>query len=140
MSDNHERPLETVDPEVLRRRRERLGLIAGGLVVFAIAGAIAFELNKPDSSAASNVYVAAQGAISSQITPKGKLRFIPMNETQITRTGDSGGAQRFMVRGWVQDVTDGGQVQTYMFTVLVDRDPVSRTDAVHDISLLPQSP
>jgi hypothetical protein len=140
MNESRERWLEAVDPEVLRRRRERLGLIVGGLVVFAIVIAVAFELNKTDSGAVSNVYLAAQGAVSSQMTPKGKLRFSTLNETQVTQiAGDSSGPQRFLVRGWVQDVTESGQVETSMFTLVVDRDPVSRTDRVHDMSLVPQN-
>jgi hypothetical protein len=141
MSDGEGQWLETVDPEVLRRRRERVALIAGAVVVFAIAIAIAIALNRSDSGALSSVYMAAQEAISSQLAREGKLRFSSMDETQIVQAeGDPGSdRQRYMVRGWVQDVAHGGEVKSYLFTAWVDRDPAARTDTVHSISLMPQN-
>jgi hypothetical protein len=141
MSDAEERWLEVVDPEVLRRRRERLALLAGALLVFATAIVIAVTLNKADTGSASDVYLAAQGAVASQLAPKGRLDFSSQRETRIECvSGDSAsGPQQYLVRGWVHDIAAGGQVAAYLFTAYVDRDPATHTDTVHGISVLPQN-
>jgi hypothetical protein len=114
MSDGEEQWLDDVDPEVLRRRRGRIALILGGLLLFSAAGVLAYWL-RPDQSDAAKVPLAAQYAISRQLNDHGALHFNPPAEAQVVAVSKS----EFLVRGWVTDLASDGRKRSYWYSVIV---------------------
>lgn len=106
--------LEAVDPEVLRRRRGRIALVAGGLLLFGFLGVLAYWL-KPPASFADDVPLAAEYAVAQHLQIHGKLHFNPVSDAQVTRESTG----QYLVRGWVKDVASDGRTWSYLYSVTV---------------------
>jgi hypothetical protein len=131
--DNDEKWLDAVDPEVLRRRRERIALIVGGIVVLALAAVLAWSL-RPPKMPDNWVLMAAEGAVRREIISRGSLFFSPPGDTQVTSTGQN----QFLVRGWVMQVADDGRSWAFLYYGTVDLDANRGVATVHDLSILPE--
>jgi hypothetical protein len=109
-----ERRFEVVDPEVLRRRREWVALILGGLLLLALAGAVAWRL-RPAQGSADDVPLVAEHAVAQQLHSRGVLHFSSPGEVQVAPIS----AGQFLVRGWVVDVAADGRSWRYFYSVTV---------------------
>ncbi len=116
--DAVEEPLPELDPEILRRRRERTALIAGGVVLIAVVAILGYRLLRP-LPATDYVLLAAEEMVRSQVHPHGVLHFSPKELTTVTDLGDDG----YRVQGWVEDVTDSGPAQRCFYSVNVQIRP-----------------
>jgi hypothetical protein len=128
-----ERWLDSLDPEVMFRRRMRMGLIAGAILVFAMAGVVAYLLI-PKQRPADQVLIAAQHAVQAQMLVRGTPFFSPPSVTQVTALS----ANQFQVRGWVQDVTPDGKLWNYLYSATVDYDPMHARYNVYDVAVVEQ--
>jgi hypothetical protein len=125
--------LEAVDPEVLRRRRERIALILGGVLLFLLAGLLSYSL-RPTKPPKDDVLLAAQYGVRRELEVHGSLHFNSSTDAQVQALSE----QEFLVRGWVQDVAPDGRVWLYLYHATVDIDSNRGEYHVHDISVLPQ--
>ncbi len=107
-----EEPVPELDPEVLRRRRERSVLVAGSALLFAVVAILGYQLLRP-LPVTDHVLLAAQEAVRHHMEPRGSLHFSPKQVTTITDLGDGG----YRVQGWVEDITDAGQAEPYFYSV-----------------------
>lgn len=133
MNSVEEKWLDGLDPEVLRRRRERVALIAGALLLFAIAGVLAYLLNRSHTST-DDILLAAQYGVRRSMDFQGQLMFNTPQEAQIVPLGD----QKYEVRGWVVEIGGNGTARSYFYSLVVDRDPDRRTDSIWDVALVPR--
>ena len=123
-----------LDPEVLRRRRGRLAMAAGALVVLALGVLVAYALWEPEPVRGSYILLAAQQAVRNSLTVEGRLRFNSPAEAQIQETAED----TFLVRGWVQDVTPSGRVRAYLYSAVVEPDPRRGTATARDVQMFAQ--
>jgi hypothetical protein len=131
MNDGEEQWPEDVDPDMLRRRRERVALILGGLLLFSLAGLLAYWL-RPAQTSADEVPLVAEHAVAQQLHARGALHFSPPAEVQVVPVS----AGQYLVRGWVMDVAAGGQSWRYLYTVTVIVGSSEYT--VRDVSVMEQ--
>jgi len=106
--------LEAVDPEVLQRRRQKIVLVLGGLLLFAVVGGLAYWLS-PRLSSSDDLPLAAQVAVSHQLQARGKLLFNSASEAQVVPQAPG----QFLVRGWVRDIAADGRSWNYFYSVTV---------------------
>jgi len=133
--DNVPQPwLEEVDPQVLRRRRERIVLILGAVVLFGLFGLLARYLYREPSASTDELLQVAHNAVRARINPNGQLHFSTAAESQVMSVG----GERYEVRGWVQDVMESGKGAAYLFTVTLDRDVNRNGYTLVDVSVIEQ--
>jgi hypothetical protein len=123
--------LEAVDPEILRRRRERIVLLLGAVVVLFLAVTLAYY-NRPRPAPPDEMLHAVQYAIRHTILVRGTLFFNSAVDAQVVHLDDN----RFEVRGWVQDVNADGFSWTYLYDAKVE--PRQSDYNVYDVTVVPQ--
>jgi len=134
MSSVQEQWLEAIDPEVLLRRRERMALAIGGVVLLLLVLGAAYLFNRPGPPPGNDVLGAAEYAVANSIKPRGTLHFNSLEEAQITQKAPN----LYEVRGWVMDLAPTGESQIYIYVATVQRDENRKSDRVRDISVVPE--
>lgn len=134
MSGVEERWQRDLNPEVLLRRRERMALTIGGIVVLVLVAAAAYLFNRPGPPPEGEILRAAQYAVANAVNARGRLHFNAPEETQISKIGDN----VFEVRGWVLDVSESGIGRGYLFVVTVVHDSNKKLDYVRNVSVAEQ--
>lgn len=126
--------LDDVDPEVLRRRRERFVLLLSTILVLALAGVLARALYVPSEPPRDLLLLAAREAVRTAIDVRGTLHFNTPQEFQVTPVE----GERYEVRGWATDITPEGLSRSYIFVVTLENDSSRQQFRVADLSVIEQ--
>ena len=119
---------------MLLRRRERLALTIGGVLLLAIVGTAAWWFERPAASPTAELARTAEYAVANHLHVRGTLHFNTAEEAQITQKSNT----VYEVRGWVSDVGPDGITQSYFYFVTLERDPGHNQDRVVQISVVEQ--